>query len=261
MRPAWGVCGIRSPVWVSAQATSCSLARASPRAWLSTTDSSLPAHPDLGIPISPQLLAFATRAKWAGKGSAQPAQGCWAVEGVMLIHLSPPLGTATLRLRSTETQELRQASRAGRVPTPTVVWATEFVPPQTCTQGPGLPGGPPGAGKEAGAPVGLVISEVEGGRGKEPLPCSAPLDPVEPRRGDDWVIKPPLSRAAPLPSVLLALTCASGSPLPRSLRTLPLRHTFPSPKPACPSQGWHAEKRGGAGRSANTSSGGGFLSG
>lgn len=149
---------------MSAQATSCSLAGASPWAWLSTTDSSLPAHPDLGIPISPQLLAFATKAKWARKGSEQPARGCWAVEGVMSIHLSPPLGTATLRLRSSETQELRQSSRAGCVPTLAVVWATEFVPPQSCTQGPGLPGGPPGAGKEAGAPVGLVISEVVEGR-------------------------------------------------------------------------------------------------
>lgn len=170
-------------MWVSAQATWCSLAGASPRARLSTTDSSLPAHPDLGIPIFPQLLAFATKAKWARKGSAQPARGFWAVEGVMSIHLSPPLGTATLRLRSSETQELRQASRAGCVPTPAVVWATEFVPPQSCTQGPGNTGRSSGGWKRGGSY--RRVSDLRGDRRKEPLPWSAPLDPVDPRR---WVI-------------------------------------------------------------------------
>lgn len=57
-----------------------SLARLSLRAWLSTTDSSLPAHPKRGIPISPRFLA--TKAKWTGKGVSQPARGCWPVEGV-----------------------------------------------------------------------------------------------------------------------------------------------------------------------------------
>lgn len=62
---------------VSAQATS--LKRASGLG--SAPRTVLPAHPTLGIPTSP-LLAFATKAKWTGKGISQPARGCWPLEGV-----------------------------------------------------------------------------------------------------------------------------------------------------------------------------------
>lgn len=82
------------------------------------------------------------------------------------------------------------------------------------------------------------------GRPRDPFPWGAFLDLAKPRC---WTIrwsKPSLSRATPWLNVLLALTCAGSTRPPWSLRTLPLGHTFPTPKPTCPSQGWRAEKRG-----------------
>lgn len=57
----------------------------------------------------------------ARKRAARRALGGWAVEGVHLIHLSPPLATAMLGLGSAKSQELRlhppaPALQAGRAP-------------------------------------------------------------------------------------------------------------------------------------------------
>lgn len=126
------------------------------------------------------LLCLPLQPKQSGLGRESRSRladaGLWKES--VLIHLSPPLGTATSIHRDlgSRASTAGQASPAGRVPTPAVVWATEFVPLQSCTQGPGLAGGPPGI--ERGGSSGGT-GDLRGGGwvdGGTPF-----LDPVEPR--------------------------------------------------------------------------------
>lgn len=123
-----------------------------------------PPTPHLEFQPSP-LLAFATKAKWTGKGVSQPARGCWPVEGV---SVDSPL--ASPRDSDFDPPRLRISCFYGGAGFSS--WAC---PHSSCRLGyricstSVLYTAAPGsrevlqAWKEAGDPVGLAISEVEAG--------------------------------------------------------------------------------------------------